>query len=101
MYDADEHAGGSAWFSKTIRKLPVGARVFACIPKVGYVGAGTVTGVAQPFSTAFVTFAGSPSLLAAQQLEASYEHPQLPDEDWAEYVVPVTWLETRPRDQAL
>ena len=48
-----------------------------------------------------MTFAGSPSLLSAQQLQGNYEHPQLPDEDWAEYVVPVTWLETRPRDQAL
>ncbi len=94
-------AGGSTWFSKTIRKLPVGARVFTCIPKVGYVGAGTVTGEGQPFNTATVTFAGSPSLLSAQQLQGNYEHPQLPDEDWAEYVVPVTWLETRPRDQAL
>lgn len=37
-------AGGGEWFSKTLRRLPLGARVFACIPQAGYVGVGTVVG---------------------------------------------------------
>jgi hypothetical protein len=39
-------AGGGKWFSRTLKNLPVGGRVFVCIPKGGYVGVGTVTGMA-------------------------------------------------------
>ncbi len=35
-------AGGGEWFSRTLRSLPVAARIFVCIPKVGYVGVGHV-----------------------------------------------------------
>ncbi len=51
-------AGAGAWFSRTLRSLPVGARIFAYIPQVGYVGAGTVTGEARPFDDAFVMIGG-------------------------------------------
>lgn len=50
-------AGGAEWFSKTLKKLPIGARVFACIPKTGYVGIGTVAGTADRFKTAAYVFA--------------------------------------------
>jgi hypothetical protein len=39
-------AGGGEWFSRTLKNLPLGARVFASIPKCGYVGVGTVIGEA-------------------------------------------------------
>lgn len=41
-------AGGGVWYSRTLRSLPVGARVFVCIPGsgLGYVGVSTVTGEA-------------------------------------------------------
>lgn len=32
--------GGGAWFSRTLKNLPIGARVFVHIPKAGYVGVG-------------------------------------------------------------
>jgi len=50
-------AGGGAWYSRTLRSLPIGARVFACIPGsgLGYVGVGTVIGEAMCFDDAILT----------------------------------------------
>ncbi|MGY1592241.1 endonuclease NucS domain-containing protein [Geodermatophilus sp. SYSU D00708] len=93
-------AGGGEWFSRTLRKLPVGGRVFACIPGVGYVGVGTVTGEAQPFEEAVVEVDGQSVRLADQPLRAAYQHGPLPTgEDHREYIVPVTWQQTRPRSE--
>src|SRR3954449_13608625 len=36
-------AGGGRWYSRTLRALSPGDRVWAHIPKVGYVGVGVVT----------------------------------------------------------
>lgn len=44
-------AGGRSWYSKTLRGLPVGARIFAYIPQAGYVGLGTTTAVKHRSST--------------------------------------------------
>jgi len=94
-------AGGGEWFSKTLKRLPVGARVFTCIPKTGYVGVGTVTGPAEPFEQVKVTVDGTERALADMTLKGNYQHPPLPDgEDAAEYVVPVSWQQTRARDGA-
>lgn len=94
-------AGGGEWFSRTLRKLPVGGRVFACIPGVGYVGVGTVTGEAMPFDEAMLSVDGSLIRLADQPLGAAYQHAALPTgEDRREYVVPVEWETTRERSNA-
>jgi hypothetical protein len=94
-------AGGGAWFSRTMRSLPVGARVFAHIPQVGYVGVGTVTGEATRFDDAVVQVDGQqqklPELLPADR----YHHTAADAEDTAEYVVPVAWISTRPREKAV
>lgn len=94
-------AGGGEWFSKTLKKLPLGARVFACIPKTGYVGVGTVAGHAQPFESATVTVDDAPQQLADLVMKGNYTHGPLPDgEDSSEYVVPVAWHQTRSRSDA-
>lgn len=94
-------AGGGEWFSKTLRKLPIGHRVFACIPGTGYVGVGSVAGPALPFEEAVVSVDGRPVRLAEQELRASYRHEDLLNgEDGREYVVPVQWTETRDRSKA-
>jgi hypothetical protein len=95
-------AGGGSWFSNTLRGLPVGARVAACIPKLGYVGIGHVVGEAQPFQEAVLPGDGQAVKLASQPLKGAYEHLSVPEEDDPlEYVVPVRWLATRPREQAV
>lgn len=104
--DARKHgfisAGGGEWFSKTLKKLPIGARVFVCIPKTGYVGVGTVTGPAAPFSTAKIDSDGEQKHLAGLPLKGKYAHEPLENgEDAEEYVVPVSWEKTRSREQAV
>jgi hypothetical protein len=94
-------AGGGEWFSRTLKKLPLGARVFVCIPKNGYVGVGTVVGEAQRFVDAEVLVDGSPSKLATLQLQGNYRYPgDEASDDAAEYIVPVEWQATKPRDDA-
>ncbi|MFT3714450.1 MAG: endonuclease NucS [Gordonia sp. (in: high G+C Gram-positive bacteria)] len=95
-------AGGTDWFSRTLKNLPLDARVLVHIPKAGFVGVGTVLGPAKPFVEAEVDIEGAPVRLADQTLAGSYRHPG--DEEStenAEYVVPVKWLATRPRDEAV
>lgn len=94
-------AGGRPWYSKTLRSLPAGARIFAYIPQAGYVGVGTTTGEATPFDDAMITFDGEPRKLSDQPLAGGYHHPAIENEDTAEYVVPVEWIITRPRELAM
>lgn len=82
-------AGGGDWYSRTLRNLPVGARVFAYIPQKGYVGVGTVTGKAQHFAESF--------LHGISAVRGTYEH----DNGEPEYIVPVDWVTTTSMDQAL
>jgi hypothetical protein len=96
-------AGGGAWFSRTLRALPAGGRVFVCIPKRGYVGVGTVSGEARPFDEATVEVDGQVRRLAELELQGTYHHSNESNEaeDNEEYVVPVRWTAVRPRDQAV
>jgi hypothetical protein len=43
-------AGGGEWYSRSIRKLSAGARIFTRVPKADYVGVGIVTGEPMPFA---------------------------------------------------
>jgi hypothetical protein len=54
-------AGGGEWYSRDLRALPIGGRVFVYIPKTGYVAVGTVTGPAVPFDEAVLTVEGNPA----------------------------------------
>ncbi|MBV9292829.1 MAG: hypothetical protein JO222_10310 [Frankiales bacterium] len=77
-------------------------RIFACIPKTGYVGVGTVTGLAVPFEEAEVTVDGEPVKLSGLPLAGSYTHkPSTDDDDKREYVVPVEWDKTLSREHAV
>ena len=96
-------AGGGPWYSRTLRDLPLGARVNVCIPGKGYVGIGEVTGPAQRFDVARVTVDGAEVPLARQQLVGTYEPAEgaaSMTDDTAEWVVPVRWFTTVPADQA-
>lgn len=96
-------AGGGAWYSRTLRDLPVGGRVNVCIPQQGYVAIGEVTGPAQRFDHARVTVDGAEVPLAAQPLVGVYEHGrdgQTETDEMAEWVVPVRWFTSAPTEQA-
>lgn len=89
-------AGGGAWYSTTLRALPVGARVFVHVAGHGYVGVGETLRPASTFAVAEVPDGGGWRRLADLPLRAPYRHvadPELEDAENAEYVVPVRWLE--------
>lgn len=92
--------GGGEWFSRTLKNLPIGARVFTCIPKSGYVGVGTVTGEATRFDQATVDVDGVSTALTALPLVGTYRHDGDEGDEAAEWVVPVEWVKTVPREQA-
>ena len=96
-------AGGGAWYSRTLRDLPEGARVNVSIPGQGYVAIGEVTGPARRFDEARVTVDGVEARLADQQLAGTYEHGEngvTESDDMAEWVVPVRWMTAVPAAQA-
>lgn len=82
-------AGGGEWYSRSLRSVPEGARIWACIPKLGYVGVGIVTGPPQRFDDS--EFRNNP------ELKAPYRHANGEDE----WVLPVQWIATVPKDKAV
>lgn len=101
--DAMKHgfvsAGGDKWFSRTLKNLPVGARVFACIPKFGYVGVGLVLAEAKRFDEATVEIDGVEQRLADLDLVGNYSHDGDEADEFAEWAVPVQWTRAVPREQ--
>ncbi|MGL5930109.1 MAG: endonuclease NucS domain-containing protein [Dermatophilaceae bacterium] len=96
-------AGGGAWYSRTLRDLPKGARVNVCIPQQGYVAVGEVTGPAKRFDATRVLVDGADVALASQPLVGTYEHGTEGEEEsdeTAEWVVPVRWVSTVPAEHA-
>lgn len=94
-------AGGLAWYSRTLKNLPVGGRVFACIPGSGYVGVGTVTGPATRFDQLEVSVNDTPVAAHALPLKGTYTRPGDEDDNIAEWAVPVDWTHTVPKTDAV
>jgi hypothetical protein len=82
-------AGGGEWYSKTVKALPVGARVFVYIPKIGYVGVGVTTGPA-------INYLDSREW-QEKNLSGTYRHPN----GEPEFIVPVKWLKTVSPSEAI
>lgn len=96
-------AGGDPWYSRTLRAVPVGARVNVHIPKAGYVGVGTVVGEPMRFDRAVLDVDGSPVALAQAELDGRYHHGgpgTVQDDEVAEWVLPVEWTIAVPREDA-
>ncbi|MCY1138114.1 endonuclease NucS [Actinoplanes sp. Pm04-4] len=93
-------AGGGEWYSRSLRALPLGGRIFVYIPKTGYVAVGTVVGPAATFDEAILTVDGEPHKMTDLPLTAGYRHAVSgPDKD--EYVVPVKWIKSLDKDHAI
>lgn len=91
--------GGDKWFSRTLKNLTPGSRVFVCIPKAGYVGVGTVLDEAKRFDETTVLLDGSETALTALALKGTYRHEGDENDDNAEWAVPVEWTYAIPREQ--
>jgi len=99
--DARKHgficAGGGAWYSRTLNLLKPNDRIWVNIPKVGYVGVGTVESGAIPASEFHVTVDGKTLSILDIKTSVNYARKNPDDE---EYFVKVKWLKTVPRAEA-
>src|SRR3954447_1878035 len=84
-------AGGGRWYSRTLRALARGDRVWALIPRVGYVGVGSVLEPVVPV--------GESGLLDLP-LEAPAMDRFAEDPARSEYVVRVRWIVALAREDA-
>lgn len=91
-------AGGGEWYSRSLRKLPIGARIFVYVPGHGYVGVGTVTGAAQPARETLLKESGEERPFSQLNLNGDYglHNPTATQDgpDINEYIVPVSWERT-------
>jgi hypothetical protein len=87
-------AGGGAWYSRTLKVLKPGDRVWVKDPGYGYLGVGEVTGAAVPVKEFTVTTpAGEKPALEVLQTATRLKQ-NADDPEKAEYFVPVKWLQT-------
>lgn len=93
-------AGQGRWYSNTLSLLFPGARVFACIPKVGYVGVGTVRGPSVPVSEFRVEVEGEETPILEAPLKATNMSDNSDDPDLSEYLVAVDWMHTHSAKDA-
>ena len=97
-------AGGGSWYTKTIRQLEPGNRIFAYIPKGngvgGYVGLGEATGPAVMAKDFLVEKDARPIPLT-EVARVDMTRGGTTDPDVAEWVVPVRWLKTLQREDAI
>jgi hypothetical protein len=98
-------AGGGAWYSNTLRQLSPGNRIYVYIPKGngvgGYVGVGDVTGEAQMASEFLVDEDGTRVALTDVASAPDMARDNTTDPEVSEWVVPVRWIATRSRDEAI
>jgi len=86
-------AGGGKWYSRTLNQLKKGHRIFAMIPKHGYVGVGEVVGEYVPIKDFSVIHNNKEQSIIDVHLKVdgvkSFPHDDL---DKCEYFVKVKWL---------
>lgn len=93
--------GGGSWYSKTLKQLSPGDRIWVNLPRNGYVGVGVVQEAVQPASEFRVTGDDGVERLAmdvvkhGNQYKATADDPEL-----REYFVRVQWLHTVPAAKA-
>jgi hypothetical protein len=95
-------AGGGPVYSRALKNLPEGGRVFVAIPGLGYVGVGLVTGKAVPGRDFHVE-------VNTKQVPIVQVAIQAPDlaravtqgEEDTEWFVPGSWVKTVPASEAI
>ena len=94
-------AGGGSWYSQTLKLLSPGDRVWAKIPRTGYVGVGRVMEAVRPVNKFTVqTPSGERPALDVLKHADRYK-PNADDPEKAEYFVRVEWLDTVPEAKAV
>ena len=94
-------AGGGRWYTKTLFMLNPEARVFACIPKLGYVGVGVVERPACRVTEFTVNVDGNDMPILDAPLKATEMGKDADNPELCEYLVGVRWIRCLPREQAI
>jgi hypothetical protein len=87
-------AGGGSWYSKTLKMLSPGDRVWVKIPKTGYVGVGRVVEAAQAAKDFKVTTAEGPRPVFDALRHGAEWRALADDAEKSEYFVRVDWTKT-------
>lgn len=94
-------AGGGAWFTRTLRLLKPGNRVFVCVPKRGYVGVGRVLEPVKRADQFMVKdAAGNDRPLSSMPVKAKDLFHDSGNDELAENLVKVGWIKTVPLKDA-
>lgn len=83
-------AGGGRWYTNSLKNLDIGHRVFAMIPKEGYVGVGIVEAKAVPASE-FKFMANDGIEVKVENIPCDRYFRNIEDPETCEYVVKVKW----------
>lgn len=91
-------AGGGAWYSRTLKLLKPGDRVWVKAPGYGFVGVGRVKGLSTPASEFRVNVGGTLKPLSDAPAADLYQNSRDPEK--GEYFVAVEWAQTVPLENA-
>ncbi len=94
-------AGHGEKYRNAMNKLFEGARVWAEIPGIGYVGVGEVTAPAVAVNDFDVEVDGVTMPILQADFKAPNMGEEADDPEQSEYLARVRWLDTRPREQAV
>jgi hypothetical protein len=94
-------AGGGKWYSNTLSLLYPGARIFVCIPKVGYVGVGIVKEESVRVNEFLVDTGGIQTPILKTPLKAPNMGGNAEEPDLSEYLVRVDWIATKSVEHAV
>jgi hypothetical protein len=95
-------AGGGTWYTKTLKLLGAGDRVWVKSPDHGFVGVCRVAGPAEPARTFRVrTPQGDETPVLDAVRDGHYFRDAADDPDRCEHFVPVRWLQTVPLAEAV
>lgn len=93
--------GGGSWYSKTLKQLSPGDRIWVNLPGKGYVGVGVVQESVQPASEFRVTADDGVERLAMDVLKHGNQYKATADDpELSEYFVRVQWLHAVPAAKA-
>lgn len=91
-------AGGGNWYSEPLKKLSVGAQIFAYMKGLGYVGFGLVT--AEAVMIRDFTVGENGTALLDMPLKAPHPDRDRDDPELCEWVIRVDWRKTFSRESA-
>lgn len=94
-------ACGGSWYSRTLKLLSPGDRVWVKIPQSGYVGVGRVTEAYQSVNEFNVKINGGECLALDVLSSKDALRRRAGDPEEAEYFVRVEWLDTLPESKAV